>query len=210
MLSWLRELYASALDTPPHEFPRLAEGIVQALPAGLAAEHARVISEHLLEATRINALLLASEPASEALPVGRALATPQGFVVHSTCQLIDLLSLRRAGCGPHTLPRAWLSGRRRTVGIGGNRLEVVATRIGECWLVKVMPASPFARLTSRERVIACAFSAGGSYRQVAARTGLTAAIVRSGVQRVYKKLGICSKVQLAATLEAWQSPGTAA
>lgn len=209
MLSWLRELYASALDTPPHEFPRLAEWIVRTLPAEIAADHARVISEHVLEATRINALLFSREPASEALPIGRALATRQGFIVHSTTPLIDLLSLRQAGCGPRTLPRAWLSVRRRTVGSGGSTLEVLATRIGECWLVKVMPASPFVRLTSRERVIACAFSAGGSYRQVATRTGLTAAVVRSGVQRIYKKLGICSKVELAAALEAWQSPRAA-
>jgi DNA-binding CsgD family transcriptional regulator len=68
--------------------------------------------------------------------------------------------------------------------------------------LQVAPLGPLARLTARERAIALAIAAGGTYRDCAARFGISTNTLRNTVVRVYRKLGVATKLELAELVRA--------
>ncbi len=201
MLCWIRELYGSARETPSAEFPALSLAMLQALPRAASTEAPDPASLHVREATKINARLLPSREGASRRPVGRAVVTSTGHVLYRTADFAALLPSGRLASQDRVLPRAWISVAGRTVSAAGQAVRICATRIGEHWLLKAAPISPVEWLTAREQAIASAYGAGKSYRKVAADVGLAPATVRNVVQRLYRKLRISSKVQLAALLD---------
>lgn len=202
MLRWIRELYGSARETPSAEFPALSLAMLQALPRAPGTETRDPASLHLLEATKINARLLPRGEGSSRRAVGRAVVTSTGRVLYGTAEFAALLRpCQRIAGQDGVLPRAWISVTGKTVSAAGQAVRLCATRIGEHWLLKAAPISPIERLTARERAIAYAYGGGKPYRRVAMELGLAPATVRNVVQRLYRKLRISSKVQLAALLD---------
>ncbi len=54
------------------------------------------------------------------------------------------------------------------------------------------------RLTARERTVARAFAAGKTHKEIGAELGLSPATIRNQLQSVYDKLGVSTKLELAA------------
>lgn len=69
-------------------------------------------------------------------------------------------------------------------------------------LVHARRATPFDTLTAREREVARLFADGESTKEVAARLGIAANTVRVHLGRVYEKLGVVNKAELASMLAA--------
>lgn len=72
-----------------------------------------------------------------------------------------------------------------------------ATRIGDLIYLSGQPLGCLARLTAREQTIAASILAGQSYAESAATLGISVNTLRNTVARVYRKLGVSSKIELA-------------
>jgi signal transduction histidine kinase len=98
--------------------------------------------------------------------------------------------------------------------VDGSSLAIRWRRIGErdrvvgalVWLrpaspAEAMPASGLSSLTAAERTVAELAAEGLPNRAIAQRTAMSPSAVRSCLRRVYDKLGVRSRVQLARTFE---------
>jgi DNA-binding CsgD family transcriptional regulator len=63
--------------------------------------------------------------------------------------------------------------------------------------VFIWPAGPLDRLTAREREIVYAVAHGLSFKQAARRIGIAPSTVANHLYRIYRKLGVCSRSELA-------------
>lgn len=69
--------------------------------------------------------------------------------------------------------------------------------LGELWVVHLWPAGPLDRLTAREREIVLAVSQGLSFKQAARKIGVAPSTVANHLYRIYRKLGVYSRTELA-------------
>jgi len=69
--------------------------------------------------------------------------------------------------------------------------------LAELTLVYVWPAGPLDRLTNRERQIVYAVAHGLSFKQAARRIGIAPSTVANHLYRIYRKLGVYSRSELA-------------
>ena len=74
------------------------------------------------------------------------------------------------------------------------RCEVAA----DMYVVWLWPAGPLDRLTAREREIVYAVAQGLSFKQAARKIGVAPSTVANHLYRVYRKLGVYSRTELAA------------
>lgn len=70
--------------------------------------------------------------------------------------------------------------------------------LGDLSLLTVWPAGPLDRLTSREREIVTCVAQGLSFKQAAKKIGVAPSTVANHLYRVYRKLGVYSRTELAA------------
>lgn len=82
----------------------------------------------------------------------------------------------------------------------GSTLTLRFTQTQSLTLIEAREASALDRLSPRERVIAASFGEGSSYKQIAARLGLSPATVRHHLRRIYEKAGISRKSELTCML----------
>lgn len=68
---------------------------------------------------------------------------------------------------------------------------------GDLYRVSIWPAGPLARLTAREQEIVQAVCQGLSAKVIGKQLGVAASTVSNHLYRVYQKLGICSRAELA-------------
>jgi DNA-binding NarL/FixJ family response regulator len=78
------------------------------------------------------------------------------------------------------------------------KLCVRAEPLGDVFLVYLWPAGPLDRLTQREREIVYAVAQGLSFKQAAKKIGVAPSTVANHLYRVYRKLGVYSRTELAA------------
>ncbi len=76
-------------------------------------------------------------------------------------------------------------------------LQWSATAEGDLMFVSAAAIGVLARLTGRERQAAVALLAGGSYAECARQLGISSNTARNTIARVYRKLGIGGKLELA-------------
>lgn len=69
--------------------------------------------------------------------------------------------------------------------------------MGDLWVVTLWPAGPLDRLTAREREIVLAVSQGLSFKQAARKIGVAPSTVANHLYRIYRKLGVYSRTELA-------------
>lgn len=79
----------------------------------------------------------------------------------------------------------------------GNRLAIEVSRIRDWVLLIVQKRQPADALSNRERAIADAFAKGESYKVIARQLAISPATVRHHLRRIYQKMNITDKAQLA-------------
>lgn len=77
------------------------------------------------------------------------------------------------------------------------KLCVHCESLGDLFVVQIWRAGPMDRLTSREREIVMAVSQGLSFKQAARKIGVAPSTVANHLYRVYRKLGVNSRTELA-------------
>jgi DNA-binding CsgD family transcriptional regulator len=84
----------------------------------------------------------------------------------------------------------------------GRHVLFAATVVGQRLFLRGRRQFRLGQLAPREREVAHLFGSGHSYKEIARRLGLAPATVRNTVQRVYQKLALTSKAQLASLMAA--------
>lgn len=129
-------------------------------------------------------------------PAGSAAAVVDAGGVFHEAQLrfLDLLDERVPERDPQRLPFA-LPADGETEAF--HDLMVRAQRFADLFLVIVWPAGPLDKLTSREREVVECVAQGLSFKQAAKKIGVAPSTVANHLYRVYRKLGVCSRTELA-------------
>ncbi|MBI3171302.1 MAG: response regulator transcription factor, partial [Hydrocarboniphaga effusa] len=78
-----------------------------------------------------------------------------------------------------------------------NGICVRSEPLGDLSCVLMWPAGPLDRLTARERDIVYAVTQGLSFKQAARKIGVAPSTVSNHLYRIYRKLGVNSRSQLA-------------
>lgn len=88
-------------------------------------------------------------------------------------------------------------------------LCVRAEPLGDLTCVVAWPAGPLDALTERERAVVYAVTQGLSFKQAARRIGIAPSTVANHLYRVYRKLGVHGRTELAALVYPYRDgPGT--
>lgn len=193
---WILELYAAAMEIPVGEFPEWTAAMMQSAPTHALPGEKSLLMAHVREAVRINARIRPGCGGDSPVRVGRALVGTRRQLLHSTENFLALIPGSSRALRDGVVPCAWLRNRTRRGIVAEVKLHAI--RAGALWSLRAAQLNGRERLTDRERAIAHAFGDGKSYREVARDTGLTIAGVRNGLRRIYTKLGIHNKAQLAA------------
>jgi DNA-binding CsgD family transcriptional regulator len=127
---------------------------------------------------------------------GAAVVDSTGQFHEAQPRFLDLLEAHypdpsRAQALPFPLPEAGTSG---IVGALGVKCEA----LGDLFLIHLWTAGPLDRLTAREREVVNAVAQGLSFKQAAKKIGVAPSTVANHLYRVYRKLGVYSRTELAA------------
>lgn len=109
-------------------------------------------------------------------------------------RFLDLIETHFPQHDSHTLPFAPpVPGKTEHV----SALCVKAEALGELICVYLWPAGPLDRLTAREREIVYSVTQGLSFKQAARKIGVAPSTVANHLYRIYRKLGVNSRSELA-------------
>lgn len=78
-----------------------------------------------------------------------------------------------------------------------DKLCVQCQALGDLFVLTIWTAGPLDRLTAREREVVMAVSQGLSFKQAARKIGVAPSTVANHLYRVYRKLGVGSRAELA-------------
>lgn len=202
---------ASALSTITFD-ERLGLGTVLSLYRSAASppftEAERTITElfvpHLVEALRATRIAQLHDRASrdDAHRVGRAIVNSLGVVLEAESHFGDLVAGAFRGWAGPRLPAPIASevASARPVRAVVERLAVRTEPRGDLRLVRLRRATVVDSLTPRELEVAREFATGASASETAAALGVAVNTVRSHLGRVYEKLGVLNKAELATML----------
>lgn len=154
---------------------------------------------HLVEALgicRTLALLQAgaTEPAAERGAM--ALCCDSGMIVFAGSGFNQLLREEWPGWKEPKLPKA-LQG-IGPAGFAGKAITVSAAAVGKLLFLRARRLSPLRLLSPRELEVAMLYAHGHSHKEVAQQLGISPATVRVFLQRIYSKVNIGDKSELAA------------
>jgi DNA-binding CsgD family transcriptional regulator len=127
---------------------------------------------------------------------GAAVVDSTGLFHEAQPRFLDLLETHypnpeRTQALPFPLPEAGTTGL-----VGG--LGVKCETLGDLFLLHIWTAGPLDRLTVREREVVNAVAQGLSFKQAAKKIGVAPSTVANHLYRVYRKLGVYSRTELAA------------
>jgi DNA-binding CsgD family transcriptional regulator len=152
---------------------------------------------HLAELQR------ATKAPSSAITRSAAIVNRKGIILDAEPAFIELLVRHhprwRGPFLPKTLASITRAATRETHQVAG-KLALLVHPSGDLALLRVRPVLPIDALSKREREVADLFAAGDTTRQIGARLGIAANTVRVHVSRVYDKLGVVNKAELASML----------
>lgn len=153
------------------------------------------ITYHLFNAASHSYFLHLLRNTDRVVGRGAAVIDEHGLFHEAQPRFFDLLeehfpdTERREGL-PFPLPAAG-----DTVTRG--KLCVRCEALGDLYMVQIWRAGPLDRLTNREREIVMAVSQGLSFKQAARKIGVAPSTVANHLYRVYRKLGVSSRTELA-------------
>lgn len=161
-------------------------------------------SYHLFNAASHSLFLhLASTYADRPATSGAAIVDTDGVFHEAQPRFLDMLDERMPRREVQRLPFA-LPGPGSRASHGD--LIVRCEALGELFLVIIWPAGPLDRLTAREREIVYSVAQGLSFKQAAKKIGVAPSTVANHLYRVYRKLGVYSRTELAALVHPQAPP----
>ncbi|MES0874550.1 helix-turn-helix transcriptional regulator [Sinimarinibacterium thermocellulolyticum] len=148
-------------------------------------------------------LHLAKTHAERPAGAGAAVVDASGAYHEATVQFLDLLDERYPQRDPQRLP--WpIPAAGQTA--AERDLMVRCEPLGDLFLLTIWPAGPLDRLTSREREIVFCIAQGLSFKEAAKKIGVAPSTVANHLYRVYRKLGVYSRTELAALVHRSAKP----
>ncbi|HEY1078322.1 MAG TPA: LuxR C-terminal-related transcriptional regulator [Fontimonas sp.] len=162
------------------------------------ADHARQkrLTFHLFNAASHAFFLHLTRTHAERPPgAGAAVVDAKGTFHEATVRFLDLLDERFPKRAPHAVPLP-IPEAGQTVSF--QDLMIRCEPLGDLSLLTLWPAGPLDRLTSREREVVNSVAQGLSFKQAAKQIGVAPSTVANHLYRVYRKLGVYSRTELAA------------
>lgn len=163
----------------------------------------QLLMPHLAEAMRINETLGGSAvQARGAEPQALAIAAANGQLHYAGSRFVELVRRQWPQWPGTALPPAMLDDafRKGRPGRSDRQLRVQVEPVGALRFVRVREPQVPDRLSPQERRIAMLYGAGRSHKDIARALGLAPATVRNHLQRVYAKLKVNDKAQLAVVM----------
>jgi DNA-binding CsgD family transcriptional regulator len=165
---------------------------------------AEVLSHHLLESYRTALFFRLAQHRAGRLSddCGYALCNGQGLILQGTGLFGDLLRAEWPDWQGPRLPEAVRAGVTESGEFVGRgfRVEVKPVET-DLFLLEVLAQHGLDRLTPAERRVAEQLANGLTYKQTARELGIAVSTVTNHANRIYRKLKIGNKVQLAQKLE---------
>lgn len=132
-----------------------------------------------------------------------ATADRKGVLHHASANVIALLREEWPQWKSPFLPPMLMSAcQRGNSSFTGGKLSMTLSRAGDWVLLFVKRRRPGDDLSKKERMIAEAYARGESYKEIARNLTLSPATVRHHLRRIYEKLEISDKAQLAQLITA--------
>jgi DNA-binding CsgD family transcriptional regulator len=160
----------------------------------------QLIVPHLFACWNYNRITQISQLRMSRMDLGFlvALADRKGVVHDAAPGFSELMREEWPDWRSPTLPAALIRVcQRHSSSFTGNRLVVKASGVRDWVLLLVSKRAPADFLSNREQAIASAFAKGDSYKEIALRLAISPATVRHHLRRIYEKLEISDKAQLA-------------
>ncbi|MDD3762445.1 MAG: helix-turn-helix transcriptional regulator [Nevskiales bacterium] len=126
---------------------------------------------------------------------GAAVLDRTGTFHEATVEFLDLVEERFPQRKLHELP---FTIPEPGTAVPFQDLMIRCEPLGDLFLVTIWPAGPLDRLTQREREIVMCVAQGLSFKQAAKKIGVAPSTVANHLYRVYRKLGVYSRTELAA------------
>lgn len=162
----------------------------------------RLLMPHICEALRTNREVCTRGLAAPG--EGVALVNQGGVIVDRQAPF-DVLLREEWGCGTTCLPRRLLPADGTPAYWRGNAIQLHFSPIGSHhFLVRARLRHPMDQLTQREIQVAERYARGLDFREIASQLHIAPATVRNHLGRIYARLDIGSKAELAYLLA---SPG---
>lgn len=164
------------------------------------------IMPHLIEALEINRMLgRVHIPHADSGTTGtRAIARMDGTLYHCGKRFAELLREAwpewKSGRLPAELVTALHPGKETM--LAGHAIAVSASILGNMLLLNIRRVSPLHRLTLREMEVAKHYGQGRSHKEIGLLLDISPITVRNFLGRIYTKLDIGNKVELASMLTA--------
>jgi DNA-binding CsgD family transcriptional regulator len=164
------------------------------------------IMPHLIEALAINRLVgqIPSALANSGMAGTRAIARMDGSIYHCGIKFSALLREVWPEWKSARLPEelmALLRSKKEAI-LPGHDIAVSASALGNMLLLNIRRVSPMHKLSRRELEVATLYGQGQSYKEIGLTLNISPATVRNFLGRIYTKLGIGNKVELAALFSA--------
>lgn len=154
----------------------------------------QMLMPHLSQALRMNRELCTGRAAMEDEAI--ALVDQQGWVLCTQGPFRDFAMQEWRG-GIAQLPAVMMGVLKRGNRWRGELLDARMSRFGSNYFVHLSVHSTLSGLSPREREVAGLFASGMTNKQVARALGTSPSTVRNQLVRIYEKLGISSKAELA-------------
>lgn len=171
-------------------------------------EQARLLEclmPHLAEAMTVNRLLAERATLPSSISVDRgvtAIAKFDASLLHCGPGFAQIIRMEWPEWDGGKLPQVlWHSLRRAgSAQFVGDAVSVGARVVDGLVFLRAAPSAPLHRLSPRELEVARLFGNGKTYKEIARALTLSPATVRNFLQRVYQKLKITGKAELASML----------
>jgi Response regulator containing a CheY-like receiver domain and an HTH DNA-binding domain len=154
----------------------------------------QMLMPHLSQALRMNRELWTGRAAMEHEAI--ALVDREGWVLCTQGPFDDFAGQEWCGCIAQ-LPADVMTLLKRGKRWHGELLDARMSRFGSNYFVHLSIHPTLSGLSPREREVAGLFASGMTNKQVARVLGTSPSTVRNQVMRIYEKLGISSKAELA-------------
>jgi DNA-binding CsgD family transcriptional regulator len=159
----------------------------------------QLVMPHLLEAISINEALgsgCARDPGERA---SLAIAGGDGVIHYAGPGFVELLHIEWPGSCATRLPHAVQLWTQRTgsTQFRGRSISISREAAGDLLFLRARALTPCTRLSVREQRVAALYGAGHSHKEIARKLGISPVTARNHLQRIYAKLGISDKAQLA-------------
>lgn len=126
-----------------------------------------------------------------------AIVRCDGSLLYVSDACLHLLRQEWPDWSGHKLPVSLLDALGRGNGFAGTAISVSVTHAGEVVFLRASRVDPLRCLSKREYAVAQLFGQGLSYKEIAQQLNIAPATVRVFLQRIYDKLGIGDKAELA-------------